>query len=100
MARLGPLARTPDGTGDTRKMVSTGAASFGASEATLLLSAAVRDYSDIYFLLSDFVIPAKAGIQVVWIPTMATPGLDARLRGHDGWNVRLVSIKIRHRNYE
>ena len=38
--------------------------------------------------------------QVVWIPTMATPGLDARLRRHDGWNVRLVSIKIRHRNYE
>ena len=27
------------------------------------------------------VIPTKAGIQIVWKPAMATPGLDARLRG-------------------
>ena len=25
-------------------------------------------------------------IQIVWILAMATPGLDARLRGHDVWN--------------
>jgi hypothetical protein len=62
------------------------------------LSAAIRNYSDMYFRFPNSVIPAKAGIQVVWIPTMATPGLDARLRGHDGWNVRLVYIKIRHRD--
>ena len=61
---------------------------------------AVGNYSDIFRNNQFAVIPAKAGIQVLWIPTIATVGLDARLRGHDGWNVQLVSIKIRHRNYE
>jgi len=31
---------------------------------------------------------------------MATLRLDTRLRGQDVWNVQLVSVKIRHRNYE
>jgi hypothetical protein len=45
------------------------------------------------------VIPAKGGIQPAWVP-VATRRLAARLRGHDGWNLRLVSIRIRYRNYE
>jgi hypothetical protein len=32
---------------------------------------------------SNFVIPAKAGIQDVWVATMAPTVLDARFRGHD-----------------
>jgi len=64
------------------------------------LSAAVGNYSDIFRNKQFAVIPAKAGIQVVWIPMMATLGLDARLRGHDVWNIQLVSVKIRCRNYE
>jgi len=52
------------------------------------LIAAVRNYGDIFHSdrFPNPVIPAKAGIQIVWIPAMATPGLDARLCVHDVWN--------------
>jgi hypothetical protein len=32
---------------------------------------------------SNSVIPAKAGIQDVWVSTMVPAVLDARFRGHD-----------------
>jgi len=48
---------------------------------------------------SNFIIPAKSGIQDVWVATMAPTVLDARFRGHDdGFNQS--PIKIRHHNYE
>ncbi len=52
------------------------------------LSAAVRNYGDVFRSdrFPNPVIPAKAGIQNVWIPATATSSLDARLRGHDVWN--------------
>jgi len=48
---------------------------------------------------SNSVIPAKAGIQDVWVPTMAPAVLDARFRGHDD-GLDQSTIKIRHHNYE
>ena len=61
--------------------------------AERLHSGVFRNYGDIFARFPNSVIPAKAGIQVVGLPHNGNGGLDARLRGHDGWNVRPVSIK-------
>src|SRR5688572_18293107 len=67
---------------------------------TKSLLSAVRNCSDMLAPpgLSSF--PPKRESRLFGSIRIATLGLDARLRGHDGCNFHTVSIKIRHRNYE